>query len=82
MNKLTRRLVPAAIAAASVFGPTNATAWDRYVVTPLVSDLPGKLTIKTRSCKILGELPFRLPGVRFGSPITPLVVRRFMTGPA
>ncbi len=40
MNNLTRHLAPAAIAATSVFGPTAAIAWDRYVVTPLVSDLP------------------------------------------
>jgi len=48
MNNLTRHFAPAVIAAASVFGAScmSAAAWDRYVVTPLVSDLPGRATNK------------------------------------
>ena len=85
MNVITRNLVPAAIAAITIVGVTavRAADWDSrgekntYVVTALVSDLAGKA--KFQCCRIRGASPFRPPVVLFGSPTTPLVVRRSMT---
>ena len=81
MNVITRNLVPAAITAITIVGAPAVRAADgnSYVVTPLVSDLAGKA--KSRCCRIRGASPFRLPVVLFGSPTTPLVVRRFTMAP-